>query len=76
MNRATLALLTTLAACGAPTEASTLESYAFGWELFNHRLSELGVFTSPEPAVEVALVGGTSTTINEQGEAIYHRLTP
>ncbi|TVQ94395.1 MAG: hypothetical protein EA397_01620 [Deltaproteobacteria bacterium] len=51
-----------LIACQAPTEASSLQSYTFGWELFNHRLSELGVRTLNDPAVEVALVGGTSTT--------------
>jgi hypothetical protein len=51
-----------LVGCQPQAEATWLTGYSFGWDGFNHRLSEFGVVSHPDPAVEVALVGGTSTT--------------
>jgi hypothetical protein len=46
---------------------ATLESFGFGWEYFNHRLSHLEVLAGPD-AAQVSIIGGTSTTQQEPGE--------
>jgi hypothetical protein len=40
---------------------AVLESFAFGWSFFNHRLSHLEVHAEPDGA-RVSIIGGTSTT--------------
>lgn len=40
---------------------AVLESFSFGWDFFNHRLSHLEVHADPDGA-RVSIIGGTSTT--------------
>lgn len=55
-----------LAACGChgklpEQHAAVLEGFSFGWEHFNHRLSQLSVNAGLD-ATSIVVIGGTSTT--------------
>lgn len=55
---------TALAGCGGKLpeqRGAVLEGFSYGWELFNHRLSQLTVQAGLDNTV-VAVIGGTSTT--------------
>src|SRR5262245_23330623 len=58
------ALLLALLACREKEEMLWLEGSRFGWEHFNHRLAHWETRLSPD-GVDVAVVGGTSTTGRE-----------
>jgi hypothetical protein len=58
------ALLLVLLACREKEEILWLEGSRYGWEHFNHRLAHWETRLGPD-GVEVAVVGGTSTTGRE-----------
>ena len=58
------ALLLALLACREKEEILWLEGSRFGWEYFNHRLAHWETRLGPD-GVDVAVVGGTSTTGRE-----------
>jgi hypothetical protein len=57
-------LLLTLLACREKEEILWLEGSRYGWEHFNHRLAHWETRLGPD-GVDVAVVGGTSTTDRE-----------
>ena len=57
-----LAVLVVMAGCAGPeVEATWLEGFGYGWTVFNHRVSYVGVSVGDRVA-NIGVVGGTSTT--------------
>jgi hypothetical protein len=58
----TVLFLVGLWGCGGPeVEATVVEGFGYEWDLFNHRVSHLGLIVAADSA-DIAVVGGTSTT--------------